>query len=124
MEMETKTPTPTGIGIAKQLNSVSDTKGEKSKEETSSLVRKEDQSTKPHCSVENGASSEKQGVQQEESGELVKTLGNMGDTTISCALQKPPGGRQLQHPQGEESAGEEGMELVQVEQVEVGPGCI
>ena len=83
-----------------------DTKGKKSKEETSSLVRNEDQSTKPpcpveskdqstepHCSVENKAGSEKQGVQQEEFWELVKTSGNAEDTTASSALQKPPGGR-------------------------------
>ena len=42
MGMETKTPKPTGIDMAKQLNSVSDTKGEESKEENSSLVRDED----------------------------------------------------------------------------------
>ena len=101
MGMETKTPTPTGIGMAKQLNSVSDTKGEESKEENSSLVRDEDQYTKPQGSVENEAGSEEQGVLQEESGaqclriglhakvlrgESGKTVGDMGGPTVPKTL--------------------------------------
>ena len=67
MKVEKKTPTSTGIDMAKQLNSVPDTKGEKFKEENSSRVRNEDQYTEPQSSVENEADSEEQGVLQEES---------------------------------------------------------
>ena len=67
MGMDTKTPTPTGIGMAKQLNSVSDTKAEESRKENSSLVRDEDQSTKHLSSVDNGAGSGEQEVLQQES---------------------------------------------------------
>ena len=95
MGIETNTPIPTGIGMAKQLNSVSGTKGEKSKGETSSLLRNEDQSTEPPCPVGNEDSLEKRGAQQEESGELVKSSGNLEDKTASSTLQKPPGERQL-----------------------------
>ena len=77
--------------MAKQLNSVSNTKGEESKEENSSLVRNEDQSTKPHGSVENRAGSEEQGVQQEESGEPVKTLGDTEGTTVPSVLHRGVG---------------------------------
>ena len=48
--------------MAKQLNSVSNTKGEESKEVNSSLVRDKDQYTEPQSSVENKAGSEEQEV--------------------------------------------------------------
>ena len=111
--------------MAKQLNSVPDTKGEKSKEENSSLARDEDQYTKPQSSVENKAGSEEQGVLQEEfgaqclriglhakvlRGESGRTAEDMGGPTVPKTLQK--------------AAGQEGLELVKVEQVKVGPGCV
>ena len=53
-----KTPTPIEIGMANQLDAVLDTKGEKSKGETSSLLRNEDQSTKPPYPLGNEDSPE------------------------------------------------------------------
>ena len=68
--------------MAKQLNPVSDTKGEESKEENSSLVRDEDQYTKSQSSVENEAGSEEQGVLQEESRAQCLRIGLHGDIFI------------------------------------------
>ena len=84
--------------MAKQLNSVPNTKGEKSKEENSSLVRDGDQYTKPQSSVENKAGSEEQGVLQEESGpsalELVCMLkycaGSQGEPRKTWEVPQSP----------------------------------
>ena len=82
MGMEKKTPTPTGIGMAKQLNSVSDTKGEESKEENSSLVRDKDQNTKPGALWRTKLAQRSRGCCRENLGHSALELACMGTFSL------------------------------------------
>ena len=90
--------------MAKQLDSVSDPKGEKSKEETNSPLKDKDQSSESSPFLRNEDNLKVQRALQKGPGELVEQQGGIEEKAAPAAPQQPLFEDQHRHLQGEEPA--------------------